>query len=135
MDAAAVVQRMLDARDAGDDGTRRALISPDVLYINTGFAPFELRGRDAYLRFVDSLHDIYTAPRVDEFLGIDALSPTLAALKGRVTIGDVSAAAVMFHYVYEGVVTEIIDVFEDRGRNVASMIDPIALAKAMQGEG
>ena len=134
-DAAAVVQAVLDAREVGDESARRALISPDVVYINTGFAPFELRGRDAYLRFIDSLHDIYTAPRVDEFMGIEGLSPTLAALKGRVTIGDVNAVAVLFHYVYDGVVTEIIDVFEDRGRRVASMIDPVALANAMQEEG
>lgn len=54
----------------------------------------------------------------------------MAALKGRMTVGDVSVATVMFYDVKDGRVTEIIDVFEDRGRQVAALIDPQALAAA-----
>lgn len=131
MDAAGIVQAILDAKDAGDEERRRALIDPDVVFISTGFAPFELHGRDAYLRFIDSLHDIYVAPRTDEILGIEAFSPSMAALKGRLTIGEVSGAAVMFHLVKDGRVTEIIDVFEDRGRQFAALVDPQSLAAAL----
>ena len=131
--AATIVQAILDAKASGDEDARRALIDPEILYVNTGFAPFELKGRDAYLGFIDSLHDIYTAPRKDEYLGIDALSPSFALLRGRVTIGDVTSAVFMFHYVTDGRVTEVIDVFEDRGRSVVAMIDPQALAAALQG--
>lgn len=131
MDAAEIVQAILDAKDAGDDDRRRALIDPNVVFISTAFTPFELHGRDAFLRFIDSLHDIYVAPRTDEFLGIEAFSPSMAAQKGRVTVGDVSGAAVMFYFVKDGRVTEIIDVFEDRGRQVAALIDPTALAAAL----
>lgn len=130
MAAAEIVQAILDARDAGDDERRRTLIDPDVVFISTGFAPFELHGRDAFLRFIDSLDDVYVAPRTDEFFGVEAYSPSMAASKGRVTIGDVSCATVVFYFVKDGRVTEIIDVFEDRGRQLAPLIDPQALAAA-----
>ena len=131
MDAAEIIQAILDAKEAGDEERRRALIDPEVLFISTAFAPFELRGRDAFIRFIDSLHDIYVAPRTDEYLGIEAFSPSMAALKNRVTIGDVSGVSVMFFMTKDGRVAEIIDVVEDRGRPVAALLDPAALAAAL----
>lgn len=113
--AAHVVEAILRAWDTRDAAAAVDLIDPDIVYINTGYEPFEIRGRDAYLAFGASLHDFYTVPRSHEILGIDALTPTMACLRGRVTVVDVSVVAAAFHYVKNGRLVELIDVMDDRG--------------------
>lgn len=128
-DAAAVVKAILHAMETGDVVTAFELFDPEVVYINTGEPPFEVRGRDAYVSFITQLQDLYTEPRSHEILGVEAYTPTMAAIRARVSVGDVSAFALMFHYVRDGRVVELIDVIEDRARTVAPYIDQDAMAR------
>lgn len=125
-----VVEAILEAWEARDAAAGFDLIDRDVVYINTGYEPFEIRGRDAYLAFGASLDDdFYTAPRSHEILGIDAFTPTMACLRARVTVGDVSVLGLCFHYVTNGRLVEMIDVIEDRARSLAPYINTAALAR------
>lgn len=133
-DAVQVVEAILHAWEAGDAAAAVDLIDRDVVYINTGYEPFEIRGRDAYLAFGASLDDFYTAPRSHEILGIDALTPTMACLRVRVTVGDVSVLGLNFHYVRNGRLVEVIDVIEDRARCLAPSINAAVLARLKEAD-
>lgn len=108
--------------DTGDLAAAYDLLDPELVYLSTGIEPVEIRGRDQYSAFIGSLKGFYTAPRSHEILGIDSHTPTMAALRVRVTVGELSALSIVFHYVRDGRVVELIDVIEDRGRMLAPFV-------------
>ena len=121
-------------RDAQDAAAAADLIDEELVYVNTLYDPFEIRGREAYLAFGASLSDFYTAPRSHEILGIDAFTPTMACLRLRVTVGEVSVLGLSFHYVRDGRLVEMIDVVDDRGRALAPYINTVMLSRLKDGE-